>query len=144
MKLGLDIHGVIDKYPEQMIKLAQDTMKRGGRVYLITGPPAIKARAEMIELMTKYMISKPFWNQIYSIVDWMKQKGIPHHTDIKGHVWALREHDWNAVKGQIAVELGLDLHIDDSEEYGEYFPPGVFVHMKNKDKKDVRTNVLVP
>lgn len=143
MKLGLDIHGVIDKYPEKMIKLAQDTMARGGRVYIITGPPADKARQEMIDLMTTHHVSKPFWNQIYSIVDWMKQKGIPHWTDPKGHVWALREKDWNSVKGQIAVELGLDLHIDDSEEYGEYFPPGVFVHMKNKDKKNVRTNVAL-
>lgn len=144
MKLGLDIHGVIDKYPEKMIALAQDTMKKGGRVYIITGPPAVKAREEMIALMSQYQISKPFWNQIYSIVDWMKQKKIPNWTDANGHVWALREHDWNAVKGQIAIELGLDLHIDDSEEYGEYFPPGVFCHMKNKDKKNGKTIKSVP
>ena len=138
MKLGLDIHGVIDKYPEKMIKLAQDTMKKGGRVYIITGPPVEKARQEMINLMATHHVSKPFWNQIYSIVDWMKAKNIPHYTDTNGHVWALRERDWNAVKGQIAVELGLDLHIDDSEEYGEYFPPGVFCYMKNKDKKNAK------
>lgn len=130
MKLGLDIHGIIDKYPEQMIRLAQDTMKKGGRVYIITGAPADEARRKMIALMTKYMISKPFWNQIYSIVDWMKQKSIPNYTKADGSVWALREKDWNAVKGKIAIELGLDLHIDDTAEYGEYFPPGVFCLMK--------------
>lgn len=130
MNLGLDIHGVIDKYPEQMIKLAQDTLKNNGRVFIVTGPPADEARKELIALMTTYMISKPFWNNIYSIVDWMKQKGIPHYTKPDGSVWALREKDWNAVKGQIAIDIGLHLHIDDTEEYGQYFPPGVFCLMK--------------
>ena len=130
MRLGLDIHGVIDKYPEKMIKLAQDTLKRDGRVYLLTGIDGETARQEMINLMSKHMITKPFWNQIYSIVDFIKQKNIPHHFDKNGNLWTLREREWNSVKGKIAVELALDLHIDDSEKYGEYFPPGVFCLMK--------------
>lgn len=130
MRLGLDIHGVLDKYPEKMIKLAQETMANGGRVYIITGPPGELARKELIALMTTHMISKPFWNQIFSIVDYIKEKKIPNYTDINGHVWALREHDWNAVKGSIAKEIALDLHIDDSPQYAEYFPPGVFCLMK--------------
>jgi uncharacterized protein YlaN (UPF0358 family) len=60
----------------------------------------------------------------------MKQKGIPNYTDINGHVWALRDKDWNAVKGLIAVEMDLDMHIDDSPQYEEYFPRGVFVLIK--------------
>lgn len=130
MKLGLDFYGILDKYPEQMITLAQDTIKKGGRVYIITGAPSDEVRTKMIDLMTKFMISKPFWNNIYSIVDWMKQKGIPHHTKADGSVWALREHDWNSIKGKIAIELGLNLHIDNTEAYREYFPTGVFCLMK--------------
>lgn len=130
MRLGLDIHGVIDKYPDKMIKLAQDTLEKGGRVYIITGPPVETARKELSAIMAERLMVRPFWTQIFSIVDYMKLKGIPNYTDTNGHVWALREHDWNAVKGKIAKELALDLHIDDSPAYGEYFPPGVFVLMK--------------
>ncbi len=136
MRLGLDIHGVIDTYTDQMIKLAQDVLDNGGRVYIITGPPVEVARKELAAIMAQRLMTKPFWSQVFSIVDWMKLKNIPHYTKPDGTVWALREHDWNAVKGQIAVELSLDLHIDDSPQYGEYFPPGVFVLMPKQIKKD--------
>jgi hypothetical protein len=134
MRLGLDIHGVIDTYPEKMIELAQNTIKLGGKVFIITGPPIQKAKPELFNIMDKYGVKTPFWDKIYSIVDYMKENGIRTRVDSEGQVWAINDEDWNAVKGKIAKDIQLDLHIDDTEAYGEYFPPGVFCHMKRAKK----------
>ena len=39
MKLGLDIHGVVDADPSRFIEMAQEVRRNGGEVYLITGHP---------------------------------------------------------------------------------------------------------
>lgn len=123
--------------------MAAKCISGGGRTFIITGPSKEKALTELKDFADKYNDGYQFWTEVYSIVDYIKENDIPHFEDEKGHVWALKDQDWNSVKGKLAIELGLDLHIDDTEEYGEYFPPGVFLHLKNKDKKDVRANVLV-
>lgn len=134
MKLGLDIHGVLDHHPEKYIKLAKGIMKAGGEVFVITGPTIEKAEKELFELAEKYNRRIPFWDNIFSIVDYIVSNKIPHYWLDNGHLWTDNKSDWDKVKGLIAKELNLDLHLDDSPEYEEFFEPGVFCLVKRRRK----------
>lgn len=130
MKLGLDILHIRGKHQAKMLELAQDTFKRGGRVYIITEDSAEDTRKEIIQLMALYRISKPFWSMIYSTIDWMIHNKVPHYKDKDGSLKALRAKDWNALRGNISKEIGLDLYIGYEDAHSSYFDPGVFVLMK--------------
>jgi hypothetical protein len=132
MKLGISGDKIIDTFPNKIIKLAQDTLKNNGRVFIITKLSSQDSRSKLLDLMSIYIISKPFWSQIYSIPDWAKQKNIPHWFDINGEFNFLREKDFYITKNNIVEELGLDLYLDDCEDSVKYFKPGVFCLMKTK------------
>jgi hypothetical protein len=132
MKLGVSGDNLIDIFPNKIIKLAQDTLKNNGRVFIITKLSFSKSREKLVNLMSTYLISKPFWTQIYSMPDWAKQKNIPHWVKPSGEFIFLREKDFHITKNDISNELGLDLYLDDSEDSMKYFSPGVFCLMKTK------------
>jgi hypothetical protein len=115
MNIGLDIHGVIDKYPKLFAELSKGWAEAGHYVYIITGEPEGTARPTVDEAGVTY-------DGFYSIVDyhiWMKTPSL--RQDDKGHYWVDR-HEWLPTKGQIAKEVGIDIHFDDQIEYAEYFP----------------------
>jgi hypothetical protein len=144
MILGLDIHGVLDHHPERFIKRALENWEAKSQApriheaqstymnYVITGPRREKALKELQVLADKFNGGKPFWDEVYSIVDFIVENNIPHTTDEKGHVWTLVNEDWNKVKGILASKLKLDMHYDDSMDYEPYFPPGVFCYVKRR------------
>ncbi|MDD3412583.1 MAG: hypothetical protein PHY47_01150 [Lachnospiraceae bacterium] len=144
MRIGLDIHGVLDHYPEKFIKIAIENIQAKGaaakiaeaqdlyRNYVITGPTRAKALKELQALADQYNGGQPFWDEVFSIVDYIVENDIPHTVDEKGHVWTLVNEDWNKVKGILAKELKLDIHYDDSMEYEQYFPAGVFCYVRRR------------
>ena len=132
MKLGISGDALVDVFPDKIIKLAQDTLKNNGRVFIITKLSLSESRLKLIELMSSHLISKPFWNQIYSIPDYAKQKNIPHWFKLNGEFSFLRDKDFYITKSNIVNEIGLDLYLDDCENSVEYFNPGVFCLMKTK------------
>jgi hypothetical protein len=145
MRIGIDIHGVLDHHPEKFIKLAysiHDAFRnRSGFgedisdqycVHVLTGPTRKKAEKELFVLADRYNKGVRFWDEIHSIVDYVIENNIPHHHTEDGHVWTDKEEDWDRVKGELASKLNLDLHYDDSEAYRKYFPAGVFCHVERK------------
>jgi hypothetical protein len=144
MRIGLDIHGVLDHHPEKFIKLAytimgcadgyekEDPERENFKVFVITGPKKEKAIKELEAIANKYNGGYQFWDEVYSIVDYIIENDIPHIEKESGHIWTLVHKDWNEAKGKISKELELDLHFDDSVEYEEYFEPGVFCHVKRR------------
>ncbi|MDD3412536.1 MAG: hypothetical protein PHY47_00895 [Lachnospiraceae bacterium] len=144
MKIGLDIHGVLDHHPERFIKIAlenwdafewglhaerEDNNRNNYVNYIITGPTKEKALIELQALADKYNNGAPFWDEIYSIVDYIKEYNVPYTVNDKGQIWALHEDDWNKIKGILAHKLELDIHYDDSLCYEKYFPAGVFCYV---------------
>ena len=132
MRIGIDIHGVLDHHPEKFIKLAKFTRKNGGFIYIITGPKKEKALKELYHIADGYNSGYCFWDEVYSIVDYIKTNKIPHHYTDDGYLWTNKEEDWDKIKGELARNLELDLHFDDSENYRKYFPAGVFCHVERK------------
>ena len=116
MKIGLDIHGCIDKYPELFSKLSGECiLKKGFEIHIITGQEWQNAKPIVERLDIRYTYH-------YSIVDHHRKIGTPMYkrTDKDGY-WMDREL-WVKSKGDYATSVGLDLHFDDSTEYGKYFP----------------------
>lgn len=122
MKLGLDYHGVIDKYPELFGMLSRLVMASGGQVYIITGHRATPEFALSLEhLGIEY-------TEVLSVVDHSQRHGVEVRYDGKGDPW-IDEEIWNSTKADLCKRYNVDLHIDDSEIYGKYFT-GKTVYLK--------------
>lgn len=114
MKLGLDYHGVIDKYPEIFGTLSRLVMASGGQVYIITGHRSTPEFALILEqLGIEY-------TEVLSVVDFSQRHGVEVRYDEKGDPW-IDEEIWNSTKADLCKRYNVDLHIDDSEIYGKYF-----------------------
>lgn len=111
-RLGLDFHGVIDKYPE----LSAATLFAPGdtEVYVVTGS---KSTPEFIARLEQYKI---IYKAILSITDYHESIGTTIKYDEKGNPW-IDEELWNSAKALLCEQNDIDILIDDSEEYGRYF-----------------------
>lgn len=113
MKIGLDIHGVIDSNTEMFSQLTKMLVSAGHEVHIITGPD----RSKMIRFLEDNEIS---YTHFFSIVEDATCNGISVRWDDEGNPWVDGEF-WNRSKGRYCQTMGIDLHIDDSKEYGKYF-----------------------
>jgi hypothetical protein len=116
MKLGLDVHGVVDKDPSRFIKLAREVRRDGGEVILITGHPIDE---QLYEELAACGFDE--YDQIVSVQDELEKLGYP--------VLCLDRHGrnhyddtaWASFKGIFCKEHGIDFHIDDTAHYLDFF-----------------------
>jgi len=134
MIIGIDLHGVADTYPE--IKGLLEAIRSGGnQVYVISGPHVDKIVARLEALEFKH---KVHYDEILSVVHFLKYYNYEMWQDEKGDWWTSDE-DWWSSKAKICLEYNIDIMIDDSERYREWFEklnvPTKFVLFK-KELKD--------
>jgi hypothetical protein len=116
MKIGLDIHGVIDAYPEILAKLSKKWVEAGHPVYIITGQPRNECERTVQDAGITY-------TDFFSIVDHHLAAGTTMwDDDVRGKGWWMNPEDWLPTKGVYARRVGLHVHFDDSPEYRPYFP----------------------
>lgn len=114
MKVGLDIHEVIDKFPEIFIPLTEKWVNRGDEVHILTGQSLDEVKSNLQDI---------HYTHFFSIVDHHKKIGTSMwNDDPRGKGWWMDRDVWMRTKGQYAKGSGLDIHFDDSLEYAEYFP----------------------
>ena len=113
MKLGLDIHGVLDKHPELFVELS----KAYDEVHIITG---IAISKNLIEQLLSYNNGERFWTHLVSIQDELSKTTIPLTYNEKNRPVFIDE-PWDSFKGKYCYKHGIDLMIDDTERYGKYF-----------------------
>lgn len=113
-KIGLDVHGVIDRHPELFAFISQALVAAGAEVHIITGP---EHSAEFEKQIRDWGIA---FTNFCGIVDYCAAKGIEVTWDERGHGW-VREEAWDTAKAEYCAVNGIDLHIDDSETYGRHF-----------------------
>jgi hypothetical protein len=116
IKIGLDLHGVIDRNPQFFIALARLIQQHGGEIHIITGTPFSEAERELLS----YNSGVKWWDYFFSIDDYLFEKKIPHRIDERGGR-IYEDNEWNRAKGIYCARRGIDLHIDDSEVYQEFF-----------------------
>jgi len=116
MKIGLDVHGVIDKYPKIFRDLSINWDKAGHEVHILTG----QSGDIVIPTLKKLKI---VYHHFYSILDLHRKQGTKMwDNDKRGAGWWMDKNVWACSKGRYASEVGLNCHFDDSYEYGRYFP----------------------
>nr|MDO8114448.1 hypothetical protein [Candidatus Sigynarchaeota archaeon] len=116
-KLGLDFHGVVDKFPVIFIDLAKSIHRGGGEVHVLTGSPDdAKLEKELLSLNA----GKRWWDRVFSITDHLLAKGITYRIDsIGGKVFP--DSDWDSAKAEYCEKNGISVHIDDSETFLKHF-----------------------
>lgn len=123
-KLSLDIHGVVDTYPEKYIALAKTIKEGGGIVYICTG--STYEDGVVNELINYHPEKIIWWDKFFSVSDYIRENYAGKFEEAPDGGVYCDEDIWNGVKGNWAKEESIDLHIDDSPRYGKYFPVGIF------------------
>ena len=116
IKIGLDIHGVINENPEFFVSFANLIRNNGGEIHIITGNPHSEAVSELLS----YNNGDKWWDHFFSIDDYLLGKNIPYTIDKRGGR-IYDDLEWNRAKGIYCAENKIDIHIDDSERYKDYF-----------------------
>lgn len=129
--LGLDLHGVVDKYPYKFVRLSKTIIEGGGEVIICTGS---SDNEKLVNQLLSYNNGQQWWTSIFSITDFLIESGVPHVPTADGGV-QVASNAWDSVKGKWAQVNGIDLHIDDSPEYGKYFGKGVYLKFEEREKR---------
>jgi len=123
MKIGLDYHGVITHQPQLWKFITNSIISNGGQVHIITGGTLRTIPNPILEQLNRWEIP---YTKIHSVYDYLRETGAPTLTGIRtfpdGTTQTKYDDEvWDRVKGEMAKELGIHLHIDDTPQYGKYF-----------------------
>lgn len=132
MKIGLDIHGVIDSDPAFFSDFTKSMHSIGNEVHIITGEadtPALRKR--LVKWKIKY-------DELFSITTTLLKLDYKVWYDRKGDPWFDNEI-WNSAKGNYCSIKEIDLHFDDSPEYFEHFETPFVFFTKKKYPKAVKS-----
>ena len=115
IRIGLDIHGVIDKYLDIFVPLTHKWIKKH-EIYIITGQEWDKVSYIIYE-------NDIAFTDHFSIVDYHKTIGTKiWDNDMRGLGYWMDKSEWIKSKGMYATSIGLNIHFDDTPEYFDYFP----------------------
>jgi len=116
IKLGLDVHGVINEDPEFFSNLSDVMFKQGHSVFIITGQEKTPVFVEEIK---RYKIR---YTDILSITTYQKILGTPiTYLDDRKSQPIMDPEIWNPTKAALCATIGIDIMVDDSLIYGKYF-----------------------
>ena len=116
MNIGFDIHGVIDTDPSFYSMLINKIHDDGHIIHIITGQEQAKVQDFLHD-------NEIYFDHFYSIVDYHKKINTPMYTRSDKNGWWMDGKLWRRSKGDYALYVELDIHIDDYYGYAEYFPP---------------------
>lgn len=136
-KIGIDIHGVLNeaRISPFLKSLAKLMFQAGHEVHILSGPPMPQIIKELAALQIPY-------THIFSIVDYCKETGVDMYQDERGNWWTADTWAWNKAKSEYCAKHGIDLHLDDSDDYVSHFTtPYARVYTKDKGTDYQRPNV---
>ena len=131
MKIGIDVHGMINHDPKFFSDLSHAIVAAGGEIHIMTGSRITeKLEEELINFGMK-------WTKLFSIADYYTNKpGVEMWEDSEGRPW-ISDELWNMAKAKYAAEQSLDLVIDDTVVYGDYFSTTSFALCKIINKSGI-------
>ena len=131
MKLGLDIHGVIDSNPESFAFMSQSVITNNGEVHIITGG---SWTTDLEEQLKGYGIK---WTSHFSVYDYLLESGIDSIGTIQFPDGTIQKkfdyHLWDTIKAGYCKSNNIDLHIDDTEVYSKYFTTPFLLYKSSED-----------
>ena len=114
MKIGFDIHGVIDTHPDKYRELINHLIEEEVEIHILTGLRRDKAEKILEE-------HKIIYDNLMCITDYHNECVI--HWDDNGNPH-MEEESWNKTKGRYCGNNNIDIMIDNSKKYGDYMPKG--------------------
>jgi len=139
-KIGLDVHGVIDDIPDFFAFLTDSIVKNGGEVHILTGGSWTQ---ELESQLLRYGIK---WTHKFSVYDHLIEVG----TKIVGEIQfpdgtiqkKFEDGAWDKVKAEYCREHSINLHIDDTLIYNDFFTtPFCRLWTHNNKPKDSHKDV---
>ena len=131
MKLGLDIHGVIDSNPKSFAFMSQSVISNNGEVHIITGG---SWTTELENQLKDYGLQ---WTSHFSVYDYLIDSGIDSIGTIQFPDGTIQEkfdyHLWDTIKAGYCKSNEIDLHIDDTEVYSKYFTTPFLLYKSSED-----------
>lgn len=113
MKIGFDIHGVLDKHPI-FAELTKLLVANGHEVHILTGKRVKDGALKEAEDVGAYH------THFFSIADYYDEKGQILWNDENGRPH-MDSYLWDKTKAEYCKRNQIDLHFDDSPVYGQYF-----------------------
>lgn len=113
MKIGIDIHGVADKYRRFFVELSRLFVEAGHEVHIVTGRRQKEMESEVKEIGLK-------WTHFFSICDYHEARGTEISYGPRNNPW-MDEKLWRETKAAYAERVGLDMMFDDSDNFWRYF-----------------------
>lgn len=127
MRIGLDLHGVIDTNIKFYSELTALLVKNGHEVHIITGKKGHLVQPELKEKGILY-------THLFSITDYHVSIGTSISWDAEGNPH-MDPYTWDRTKAQYCKENNIDLHLDDSDIYNYFFKtPYARVYGKDSDR----------
>ncbi len=124
IRIGIDFHGVFNTKPEYFSRFCHDAMARGWEIHIISGGPEDKIKKYLKQYNASY-------NKIFTILEEAQKLGIVKFFDDK--TFHIDDDFWNKAKAIYCEINNIDLHIDDSQEYGKYFSTGFCLYNQQKN-----------
>jgi hypothetical protein len=116
MRIGLDIHGVIDRDPDIFSMLSKWMRANGHEVHVLTGK---ELSLNLYDELRKFGIE---YDRLFSITSFHKDTGVEVKYKGGDPTQPLIEPRlWNPTKADYCKWMGIGVHIDDSSCYGKYF-----------------------
>ena len=120
MKIGLDIHGVINKYPKFFSELSKLFVENGNQIHIITGS-TVKENSIYGKKNLEYLKeNRIFYTHIFSIVDYHEEQGAEIVYQDAENPW-IDSQLWNKTKAEYCKKHNIDIMFDDSTVYGKFF-----------------------
>ena len=113
MKIGFDIHGVIDTNPKYFSGLIKRYRDQGHKVHIITGTPCLEMAPKLREWDIRF-------DGYFSIAEWCLSHSSTVTVREDGQVFD-EDEVWNNAKANYCDREGIHIHVDDSEVYRDTF-----------------------
>lgn len=117
LKIGVDLHGVIDRNDIIFKMLSVAVRLSGVKIYIISGPPKEDVEKELRSLN---IFKSIHYDEVHTIVDYLRTQPVEMWKDEKNTWWTADENWWSA-KSAICKKLGITLMIDNTDKYKPYF-----------------------
>ena len=117
LKVGIDLHGVLTEYPNEMKMILRALRKMGVIVSIVSGPKYNEIERELKDLGFEF---GKHYVHINSVVDFLITSGVKMWQDENEDWWASDEEWWSS-KAMICKRYGIDVLIDDSPRYKPAF-----------------------
>lgn len=131
MKISFDLHGVLNDLPDVFKYITESLIKNGAEVHIITGSTTERALKELKELGYKNGVH---FTHVVGLPNILKDSGcqvVGFNSTYNNFEYSTL--DWNRAKGIYCKRKDINLHFDDTIEYGDYFiTPFARVWTKNK------------